>query len=123
MSLALVRCSIEADQGGTPNARARVSLVSWNGRSHALLFMVTLGLPSARPMVQALWLPFEYYYYYYYYCYNYYYYYKSYSMIDTGTRAGFVINCNLPEAAVTTILAILACQKQAREPRLIWMDG
>ena len=64
MALALVRCSIEADQGGTPHARARVSLVSWEGRSHALLFMVPLGLPSARPMAQALRLPFEYYYYY-----------------------------------------------------------
>ena len=61
MALALVRCSIEADQGGTPHARARVSLVSWEGRSHALLFMVPLGLPSARPMDQALRLPFEYY--------------------------------------------------------------
>ena len=55
------RCSIEADRGGTPHARARVSLVSWEGRSHALLFMVPLGLPSARPMAQALRLPFEYY--------------------------------------------------------------
>ena len=63
MALALVRCSIEADQGRTPHARARVSLVSWEGRSHALLFMVPLGLPSARPMAQALRLPFEYYYY------------------------------------------------------------
>ena len=61
MALALVRCSIEADQGWTPHARARVSLVSWEGRSHALLFMVPLGLPSARPMAQALRLPFEYY--------------------------------------------------------------
>ena len=61
LSLALVRCSIEADQGGTPHARARVSLVSWEGRSHALLFMVPLGLPSARPMAQVLRLPFEYY--------------------------------------------------------------
>ena len=61
MALALVRCSIEADQGGTPHARARVSLVSWEGRSHALLFMVPLGLPSARLMAQALRLPFEYY--------------------------------------------------------------
>ena len=61
MALALVRCSIEADQGGTPHARARVSLVSWEGRSHALLFMVPLGLPSARPVAQALRLPFEYY--------------------------------------------------------------
>ena len=49
------------DQGGTPHARARVSLVGWEGRSHALLFMVPLGLPSARPMAQALRLPFEYY--------------------------------------------------------------
>ena len=32
-------CSIEADQGGTPHARARVSLVSWEGRSHALSFI------------------------------------------------------------------------------------
>ena len=32
--------------------------------SHALLFMVPLGLPSARPMAQVLRLPFEYYYYY-----------------------------------------------------------
>ena len=46
--------------GGTPHVRARVSLVSWEGRSHALLFMVPLGLPSARPMAQALRLPFEY---------------------------------------------------------------
>ena len=61
MALALVRCSIEADQGGTPHAGARVSLVSWEGRSHALLFMVPLGLPGARPMAQALRLPFEYY--------------------------------------------------------------
>ena len=61
MALALNRCSIEADQGGIPHARTRVSLVSWEGRSHALLFMVPLGLPSARPMAQALRLPFEYY--------------------------------------------------------------
>ena len=57
---ALVRCSIKADQGGTPHARARVSLVSWEGESHALLFMVPLGPPSARPIAQALRLPFEY---------------------------------------------------------------
>ena len=61
MALALVRCSIKADQGGTPHTRARVSLISWEGRSHALLFMVLLGLPSARPIAQALRLPFEYY--------------------------------------------------------------
>ena len=61
MALVAVRCSIEADQGGTVYARARVS---WEGRSHALLFMVPLGLTSARPMAQALRLPFEYYYYY-----------------------------------------------------------
>ena len=61
MALALVRCSSEADQGGTPHARARVSLVSWEGPgSHALLFVVPLGLPSARPMAQVLQLPFEY---------------------------------------------------------------
>ena len=67
MALVVVHCSIEADQGGTVYARAGVSLVSQEGRSHALLFMVPLGLPSARPMAQALWLPFEYYNYYYYY--------------------------------------------------------
>ena len=49
-------------------ARARVSLVSWEGgiRSHPMLFMVPPGRPGARPMAQALRLPFEYYYYYYY---------------------------------------------------------
>ena len=31
MALALVRCSIEVDEGGTLYARARVSLVSWEG--------------------------------------------------------------------------------------------
>ena len=61
MALALVHCSIEADQGRTPHATARVSLIRWERRSHALLFMVPLGLPSARPMAQALRLPFEYY--------------------------------------------------------------
>ena len=61
MALALVRRSIKVDQGGISHARARVSLVSWEGRSHALLFMVPLSLPSARPMAQALRLPFEYY--------------------------------------------------------------
>ena len=58
MALALAHCSIEADQGGTPHARERVS---WEGRSPTLLFMVPLGLPSARPMAQALQLPLEYY--------------------------------------------------------------
>ena len=58
MALVLVRCSIEADHGGTLYASwARVSSVSWEGRSHALLFMVPLGLTSARPMAQVLWLP------------------------------------------------------------------
>ena len=57
MALALVRCSIKDDQGGIPHARARVSLISWKGRSHALLFMVPLGPPSVRPMAQALRLP------------------------------------------------------------------
>ena len=60
MALALVRCSIEADQGGTPYARIRVSLVSWEGRSHVVLFMVPLGPPSERPMAQTLRLPFKY---------------------------------------------------------------
>ena len=46
-------------------SRARVSLVSWEGRRHAVLFMVLLGVLSARPMAQVLQLPFEYYYYYY----------------------------------------------------------
>ena len=62
MALALVRCSIEANQGGTLYTIARVSLVSWEGVSHAVLFMVPLGPPSARPMAQTLRLPFEYYY-------------------------------------------------------------
>ena len=61
MALELVRCSIEVDQGGTLNARERVSLVSWEGGSHAVLFMVLLGPPSARPMAQVLQLPFRYY--------------------------------------------------------------
>ena len=59
MALALIRCCIEADQGGTPHVRARVSLVSWEGGSHVVLFMVPLGPRSARPMAQALRLPFE----------------------------------------------------------------
>ena len=62
MALALVRCSIEADQGGTPHARARVGLANWEGRSHAVLFMVPLGPPGARPTTQALQLPFEHHY-------------------------------------------------------------
>ena len=45
------------------NARTRISLVRWEGGSHAVLFMVPLGPLSARPMAQALRLPFEYYYY------------------------------------------------------------
>ena len=57
MALALVRCSIEADQGGTLYARARVSSVGWEGGGHAVLFMVPFGHPSASPMAQALWLP------------------------------------------------------------------
>ena len=60
MALALVRCSIEADQGGTLYARDRVSLVSWEDGIHAVLFMVLLGPPGTRPVAQALWLPFEY---------------------------------------------------------------
>ena len=61
MTLALVRYSIEVDQGGTVSARARVSLISWEGGSHAVLFMVLLGHPGARSMAQALRIPFEYY--------------------------------------------------------------
>ena len=40
MTLALVRCSIKAEQGGTVSGRARVYiiLVSWEGGSHAVLF-------------------------------------------------------------------------------------
>ena len=38
MALALVRCSIEADQGGTPHARARVSLVSWEGGKSCIVY-------------------------------------------------------------------------------------
>ena len=62
MALALVRCSIKVDQGGTLYAKARVSLVSWEGGSHAVLFMVPLGPTGARPMAQALRLSFVYYY-------------------------------------------------------------
>ena len=58
MALALARCSIKADQGGTLHARA--SLVSWEGGSHAVLFMVPLGPLGVRPMAQVLRLPFEY---------------------------------------------------------------
>ena len=60
--LYLVRCSINVDQGGTLHARERVSLVSWEGGSHEVLFMVPFGPPDARPMAQVLRLPFEYYY-------------------------------------------------------------
>ena len=41
------------------SASTRVSLVSWEGGSHAVWFMFPLGLPGARSMVQALWIPFE----------------------------------------------------------------
>ena len=40
MTLALVCCGIEADQRGMVSAKARVSLVSQEGGSHAVLFMV-----------------------------------------------------------------------------------
>ena len=63
MTLVLVRCSIEADQQGAVSARARVSLVSWEWGSHAVLFMVPLSHSGARSMAQTLRLPFEYYYY------------------------------------------------------------
>ena len=48
MTLVLVCCSIEADHEGTLYARARVSLVCWEGGSYVVLFMVPLGLSSAR---------------------------------------------------------------------------
>ena len=59
ITLALVRCSIEADQGSTymVSARVRVYLVSWEGGSHAVLFMVPLGHPGARSIAQVLRLP------------------------------------------------------------------
>ena len=37
-----------------------LSLVGWEGGSHAVLFMVQFGYPGARPMAQVLRLPFEY---------------------------------------------------------------
>ena len=43
------------------SVRARVSLVSWEGGSHAVLLMVPLGHPGARFMAQALRQPFEHY--------------------------------------------------------------
>ena len=61
MALSLVSCSIGVDQGGTLYARAKVSLVSWEGERLAVLLMVPLGPPGKRPMAQALWLPFGYY--------------------------------------------------------------
>ena len=48
--IGLLRGSIEADQGGTVSARARVSLVSWEGGSHAMLFVVLLGHRGAWSM-------------------------------------------------------------------------
>ena len=35
-----------------------ISFLSWEGGSHAVLFMVPFSHPSARSMAQALWLPF-----------------------------------------------------------------
>ena len=58
LALALACCNIEADQGGPQYTRARVS---WEGGSHAVLFMVPLGPPGVRPTAQALRLSFEYY--------------------------------------------------------------
>ena len=37
----------------------KVSLVSWEGVRNAMLFMVLLSPPSARPMAQVLQLPFD----------------------------------------------------------------
>ena len=42
------------------SARARVSLVSFECGSHAVFFMVLLGFPGAKSMVQEERLPFEY---------------------------------------------------------------
>ena len=50
MALALVRCSIEADQGGTPHARARISLVSWEREvMHCLWFRSVLRVRGPWP--------------------------------------------------------------------------
>ena len=59
MTLALVCCSIEADQGGTLSVRARVSLVSWGGKSCCI---VHDSARSSGCVVHglALRLPFEY---------------------------------------------------------------
>ena len=54
MTLVLVRCSIETDQQGAVSARARVSLVSWEWGSHAVLFMVPLSHSGAGSMAQTL---------------------------------------------------------------------
>ena len=51
MTLVLVCCSIEDNHGGMVSARARVSLVTWEGKRHAVLFMVLFGHPGARSMV------------------------------------------------------------------------
>ena len=50
MALALVCCSIEANQRGTVYDRARVNLVSWEEGSHTMFFMVPLGDLGARSM-------------------------------------------------------------------------
>ena len=59
--MTLACCSIKVDQGGKLSTRARISSVSWEGGSHAVLFMVPLGHPGVRSMAQGLQLPFEYY--------------------------------------------------------------
>ena len=48
-----VRCSIKTDQGGTSYTTARVSVLNWEGGSHAVLFMVPLGSPGAKPGASA----------------------------------------------------------------------
>ena len=53
MALALVRCSIEADQGGS-GSQGKGKFGKLGGRGHVVLFMAPLGSPSAR-------LPFQYY--------------------------------------------------------------
>ena len=47
-------------QGCVMSAKARVSSVSWERRSHAVLFKIPLGLSCASSISQALQLPFEY---------------------------------------------------------------
>ena len=61
MALALVRCSIEVDHGGTLHVcQGKGKFGKLGGEKSWIVFMVPLGLPSGGPMAQALQLPFEY---------------------------------------------------------------